>query len=186
MDLYLYSEKDFSNEEDDIIGPEPNSSADPTVLISNRIIEALLIKTEQHNKGCGIGGGVTLDQVKSVYIKGCNNTFSPKKTLNQCALARVNMFLSISDGASLGKFFDTPIGKENLNEITGLVLEDEKNIVCSSVFDVLDEWHPSTFFFTMAEEDIRKYNLDIVFKDVSDLYLEVDNREDNLKEWLDY
>ena len=186
MSLYLYSEEDFSEEESDASESKANDSIDPAVSISKRIIEALLSKTEQHNKGCTLGGGVSLNQVKSVYVKGCNNRFNSHKTLNQCALARVNMFLSISNGTSLGKFFDVPIGKENLNKITSLVFEDEKNIVCSSVFDVLDEWNPSAFFFDMAEDDIRKHDLDIVFKDVSELYLEVDNRDDDLKDWLDY
>ena len=36
-----------------------------------------------------------------------------------------------------------------------------------------------------ADEDIEKYGLDISFKDVSDLYLEVDNSETDLKEWLE-
>ena len=150
MDLYLYSEEDFSDKEDQENDPESNGSVDPNVSISNRIIEVLLAKTEQHNRGCSLGGGVTLNQVKSVYIKGCDNTFTSNKSLNQCALARVNMFLSINNGASLGKFFDSPIDKD-LNEITGLVLEDEKNVVCSSAFDILESWHPSSFFFEKAE-----------------------------------
>lgn len=178
MDLYLYSEEDFSDE-----GDQPVD--DPNVSISNRIIEALTSKTEKHNRGCEQGCGVTLDKVKSVYVKGCDNRFNPDKTLNECGLARVNMFLSISKGTSIGEFFDEPINSDSLNEITSLVLEDENNIICSSAFDVLEEWHPSKSFFLEAQKDIEQYNLDLSFDNVSDLYLEVED-QNQFKNWIDY
>ena len=151
------------------IDPEVLSSDQLNIEISKKIIFALGKKADGHNES-GLNKQVTIEQLKKVYKKGAEKC-SPDKTKNQCALARVNLFLSMISGSPIKEIIaETKASRlEDLDEIE---LEEENYFTKDWSFDITEDWAPSESAFKQADEDVRDYDLSFDFIDIEDLYLE--------------
>ena len=130
---------------------------DKAVEFSKKLIKAIKSKVKEHNNLNN--KKVTFAQLKKVYK---NKVYSQnnEKNFNQIALARINMFIRMVNGASSYLGANSNFSKAINN-----------NYIIEASFN------PSAEDFIKADEDIKTYDLnDFEFNNSDDLYL--DDEED--------
>ena len=130
---------------------------DKAVEFSKKLIKAIKSKVKEHNNLNN--KKVTFAQLKKVYK---NKVYSQnnEKNFNQIALARINMFIRMVNGASSYLGANSNFSKAINN-----------NYIIEASFN------PSAEDFIKADEDIKSYDLnDFEFNNSDDLYL--DDEED--------
>ena len=126
------------------------------VAFSKKIIETLEDKTKKHN--AENLRQVSVSQLRNVYKGGVRSEATKDKTLNQLAMARVNMFLKM---VGEGKVKDA-IKRADVIKSYGSI-------------DVHSHFEPSDEDYLLADKDIELYGLgDYIFDDIDELYLETD------------
>jgi hypothetical protein len=125
-----------------------------SVQFSSRVILALKSKAKEYNSKNT--EKVTLAQLKKVYVNGSGYSVNGK-TSGELAIARVNMYLRMVAGESITK------SAEVINK---------KEIKGSFEFDVTDSWNPSEQDYILAQDDVRKFDIDYNFDGDADLYID--------------
>ena len=133
------------------------------ISFSANLISCLEDKKKNFNKKNK--SSIKIQQLKEVYLRGASST---KEDLNLSGLARVNMFLRMKEQ---NKARTTP-PNEPSKEIMRLVLEDKTARKDDNVIDISDTWTPEKEDVHAAKHDADKYNLNLDFKNINELYLE--------------
>lgn len=133
------------------------------ISFSANLISCLEDKKKSFNKKNK--SSIKIQQLKEVYLRGVS---SAKEDLNLNGLARVNMFLRMKEQ---NKARTTP-PNEPSKEVVGLVLEDKASRKDDNVIDISDTWAPEKEDVHEAKHDADKYNLNLDFKNINELYLE--------------
>ena len=133
------------------------------ISFSASLISCLEDKKKNFNKKNK--SSIKIQQLKEVYLRGAS---SAKEDLNLNGLARVNMFLRMKEQ---NKTKTTP-PNEPSKEVMGLVLEDKTARKDDNVIDISDTWAPEKEAVHAAKHDADKYNLNLDFKNINELYLE--------------
>jgi hypothetical protein len=151
------AEKDLKKKDDRKL---ISSQAD-SIEYSNKIIEALKTKVEEHNSK--YSKKVSLSQLKKVYRRGAgafSQTHRPGKTRGQWAMARVNMFLRMMAGGKV---------KDAYRKADGDIARASEDL------DFTEAWLPEEEDFVQAELDVDQYGINIDEFDVdADLFLNED------------
>jgi hypothetical protein len=126
------------------------------MAFSKKVIEALEDKAKKHN--AENLRQVSVSQLRSVYKGGVQKEPNEDKTVNQLAMARVNMFLKM-------------VGKGNIKS----AFKGADVIKSYGSIDVYSHFEPSDEDYLLADKDINLYELDsYTFEDIDELYLETD------------
>jgi hypothetical protein len=126
------------------------------VAFSKKIIEALGDKARKHN--AENPREVSVSQLRNVYKGGVQNETTKDKTVNQLAMARVNMFLKM-------------VGEGKIKD----AFKRADVIKSYGSIDVCSHFEPSDEDYILADKDIELYGLnDYIFDNVDELYLETD------------
>ena len=133
------------------------------ISFSASLISCLEDKKKNFNKKNK--SSIKIQQLKEVYLRGAS---SAKEDLNLNGLARVNMFLRMKEQ---NKTKTTP-PNEPSKEVMGLVLEEKTARKDDNVIDISDTWAPEKEDVHAAKHDADKYNLNLDFKNINELYLE--------------
>ena len=133
------------------------------ISFSASLISCLEDKKKNFNKKNK--SSIKIQQLKEVYLRGAS---SAKEDLNLNGLARVNMFLRMKEQNKT----KTPPPNAPSKEVMGLVLEDKPARKDDNVIDISDTWAPEKEDFHAAKQDADKYNLNLDFKNINELYLE--------------
>ena len=141
------------------------------ISFSASLISCLEDKKKSFNKKNK--SSIKIQQLKEVYLRGAS---SVKGDLNLNGLARVNMFLRMKEQ---NKTRTAPPNEPSTEPLTGaskevmeLVLEDKASRENDNVIDISDAWAPEKEDVHEAKRDVDKYNLNLNFKNINELYLE--------------
>jgi hypothetical protein len=110
---------------------------------------------------------IKIEQLKEVYLRGSS---SSKENLNLNGLARVNMFLRMKEQKKAST--TAPPDCSASQEVLELVLEDRRPEEINNFIDISDTWTPEEEDVKAAEANVKKYNLNLDFKNINELYLE--------------
>jgi hypothetical protein len=116
--------------------------------ISAQIADTLRLKAKEFNSDNGTN--VTYSQLEKAFLRGVSN--HEKKNPILCALARVNMYLSMRSGKPQYKI-------------------DREKTTSVNFLDLTEYWIPNDECFAKAKEDADKFNLNYEFINIRDLYL---------------
>ena len=116
--------------------------------ISAQIADTLRRKTKEFNSNNGTN--VTYAQLEKAFLRGVNNGDKGSPIL--CALARVNMYLSMRSGKPQYKI-------------------DREKTTSVNFLDLTEYWIPNDECFAKAKEDADKFNLNYEFVNIRELYL---------------
>ena len=156
---------DWIKRQQDAEPVDPAKDQQNSIDLSNRIIVALESKIKDYKKE-NSDRELKLHQLKTIYRNSARiicEDCQPNKSNNQWGLARVNMFIHSKK----------PVKKISLaSELKEVQLEEGTYFYNLDNVDISLDWIPSVDMFSRADEDIKKYNLDIEFKSVDDLYLD--------------
>ena len=134
------------------------------ISFSVNLVSCLEDKKKRFNKRTK--SSIKIPQLKDVYLRGAS---SVKKDLNLHGLARVNMFLRMKEH---NKVTTTPSNLDCVEKATSLVLETSASVSVENVIDISDSWAPEEKDIEEAKTDIKKYDLNLDFKNINELYLE--------------
>ena len=113
-----------------------------------QIDDTLRLKAKEFNSDNGTN--VTYSQLEKAFLRGVSN--HEKKNPILCALARVNMYLSMRSGKPQYKI-------------------DREKTTSVNFLDLTEYWIPNDECFAKAKEDADKFNLNYEFINIRDLYL---------------
>lgn len=134
------------------------------ISFSARLISCLEDKKKEFNKRTK--SNIKIQQLREVYLRGVS---SAEKDLNLHGLARVNMFLRMKEH---NKATTTPPNAGSVKKVTGLILEGSEGVQGNNVIDISDSWAPEEEDFKEAVANVEKYDLNLDFKNINELYLE--------------
>jgi hypothetical protein len=146
----------------DLTKKQPKIEQDVHVEYTKQIISALKEKVKEHNLQSE--SKVSFPQLKSVFVSGARSK-EEDKSLNECGLARVNMFLRLSDPESIVREFKESSAIDRSYRMIGKPLLDFSTFLVPKEVD-----------FVRAKEDIKKFNLNFNYNSVDDLYFEEQKR----------
>ena len=135
------------------------------ISFSANLVSCLEDKKKSFNKKNK--SSIKIQQLKEVYLRGAS---SAKEDLNLNGLARVNMFLRMK--AQKKTSTTASHSPSPSQEILGLVLEDQQPQKINNFIDISDAWTPEEEDVKEAKANIKKYNLNLDFKNIKELYLE--------------
>jgi hypothetical protein len=142
---------------------------DVNVEYTKQIITALKEKVKDHNATNETR--VSFSQLKSIFISGARIK-DENRSLNESGLARVNMFLRLSNVETLIHEF-----KETS------AMDRSYRVISKPMFDFSQFLIPKEVDFIKAKEDIKKFNLDFNYNSIDDLYFE-QIKQINYREYL--
>jgi len=147
-------------------GKTPEEEQTEGIEFSKRLLNTLEEKLHKHNseysKKC------RLQQLTSVFSRGTEMHHNDSEhNITEWGLARVNLFLRISIG--------------NIDDIN---LDINKKPSYNKLVDITDCFNPSEGDFKKAKSDIKDYDLNYLFEDVNELYINNDSSNSNL--YFDY
>ena len=146
---------DMHNEEEEILKVSKNEPFQEDMIdVSCQIVMALEQKEALHNENYP-DDKVSLQDLKSVFVRGASDCSDPKYTNKTCAhlgMARTNMFLRMKTG-------------EKMEVINAKVSFDGS-------IDFSECLAPSELDFEKADEDIKEYEINTSFANVEDLYID--------------
>lgn len=128
------------------------NEADKFVTYSSKLIKALQQKAKDFN--ANTNQKIQTSQLKEVFVLGAKaqDTY----TSNQCGWARVNLYLRAL--SEVDKFVhNTKVLAEGFN---------------GQIFDFSAVHKPETQDFAKAQEDIKKFDVEFDFGDVTNLYID--------------
>lgn len=114
---------------------------------TKRILESLKAKAKEHD--------VSLTKLKSVFIAGASNK-DETNPLILLGFARVNMYLRLLDPAVAAHEFKEASNNKNFKKL---------------MFDFSSHLTPKPEDYALAEEDLKKFNLNFNFDSIDELYL---------------
>lgn len=135
------------------------------ISFSASLVSCLEDKKKSFNKKNK--SNIKIEQLKEVYLRGAS---SAKEDLNLNGLARVNMFLRMKEQKKAST--TVPPNSSPSQEILGLVLDDQQPQKINNFIDISDAWAPEKEDVHEAKHDADKYNLNLDFKNINELYLE--------------
>tara|TARA_Y100001973_G_C5160602_1_gene313303 strand:- start:874 stop:1350 length:477 start_codon:yes stop_codon:yes gene_type:complete len=143
--------------------PENQNNDELAIAYSSALLELISHKVRNHNKNSD--RKVTATQLKEVFANAAKSYDYAGYTRSHWSLARVNTFLRVAGG-------ETPklIKEREQTSLGGLVFES-KIIVKEKEYDISENWIPSQEDFSLAGEEIKKYNLTYNFNNLDELYL---------------
>ena len=125
---------------------------------SLKVVDCLMAKLKAFNKE-DQKTRISLDQVKKVFINSASS-YSPNEdiTINEHALARVNMFLAIKSGRNIN--YDLKNTNIKLFDASSMIIPIEEDYI-------------------QAKKDVEEYELNLNFKSIDNLYIYT--KEDKIK-----
>lgn len=132
----------------------PENMEDLYISYSVKVVDSLeAIKKEYNEQN---NSRVHLSKLKAVF-KAAGKNYDPAEgiEINTWCLARVNMYLDMVKGTKSYKSIE--------NKALAVDSNNDLDLTLSFV--------PAEECFELAEENVKKYNLDFNFKDVDNLYL---------------
>lgn len=131
---------------------QENKALDPHVEFSSKLITCLKNVAKNHN--ANYSKKVNLYQLKEVFSHA-SEIYQSSNDVSKVlySLARVEMFLRILSGDYLFPSFAA------------------KEVIDASI-DASNIWNPSEKDFSIARDNIKKFDLDFKFNSIEDLYLE--------------
>jgi len=134
------------------------------ISFSANLISCLEDKKKSFNKRTK--SSLKIQQLRDVYFRGVS---SAEEDLNLHGLARVNMFLRMREQ---NKATTTPSNSDPAEKATSLELESAESAKESSPIDISASWRPEEDDVKEAKADIEKFDLNLDFKSLDELYLE--------------
>jgi hypothetical protein len=149
-----------------------NTEDDAVIQFSIRLAEALGAKVEDHNEICS-SNEASLHQVTMVY-KYAAKTF-PQEALgeigiNKWSLARVNMYLRMKCGNIIQNESNSNKPQTKI-EMSSLIFEGSISKRIDTFLDATQDWLPNEEDFSLAQEDVLKYDLNYDFENLDEIYL---------------
>jgi len=139
------------------------SEDDLAIKFSSKLIFAFSEKRKAHNKNNS--NKVSIKEIKEEYRIGAGDCLG--KDPNSEGLARVNMFLRMKSESK--SHFEKEVKEEKVME--GLIFEEnpDESII---EYDISNDWRPNQDDFSVAKEDVEKFDLNFNLKNLDDLYID--------------
>ena len=165
MDSLVFENPELNNNRSSEQSPEAEQQ--DAIDFSNMIVALLEDLSEDIKE-------IDLEDLKSVYRQS-EDTY-PKESnfdLNAWAIAKVNMFIRLkTEGLKRQADLKSSSAGQLLEEITELQLESPSTQETLEYLDATQSWSPSNEDFDLANQYIKKYDLNFTFSSLDDLYIE--------------
>lgn len=157
LDYDLFNVSSASEDNDEIVFiPEAKQDSEQKQAIdfSNKVVEILQSKLKEFNSKHE--KRIRISQAKEIYCLGARLRPSDSEfTMNEWALARVNLFFQISSG--------------NIEEVN---LDISKKTSYNKLMDITNIIVPSNEDLHKAKLEAQDYDMDYPYDNIEDLYIE--------------